>query len=697
MSFQYPFALFALLAIPVLIIIYILRNRYKEETAPSTYLWELSEKFLKKRNPLRRIEHLLSLIVQILAIAGMAFALAHPQFTLKESADNIVFVLDNTASMQMTHEENGDQKTRFELAKEEILKVVDESVSGCKFTLIAASNDNDEGYALVCSDVADKSQFGLFLNNVKLTSYTGDLSYALNQTQGMFLNGTSNVCYVATDKVLPNVNFEAENLNLIDVSFAETKDITAAGSKYPSGSQTYTIGDKKYATYTSDHNYALTSLSFSIANSGMMNITTGIVNYNDPTRDLKVRINYYVDDVYYGYYNVTYNKSEQTEGEEWILGDSHEFTIPLEAKDGDDFLLAKKVKAEIVNEDCLKDDNTFVAFDYDVVTSTNVLVISNTPLYLNAMFKSIDDVALTVVSSSSYTSNYNRYTGYDLYVIDGINLTEEVYPKDGAVWLLDQDDPLPGAGYTFVSTEVFDEEEATAGNYGFRPTYANNTDDMLYNQLVNNIPQNQLTLYSYQKYNLTTDYTTLVSYTTDTGSTYPIIFAGKNNYDQRQVVFGFRLSNSNLPLLYDFMAWTKNIISYTDPVLMSQFNYEVKDTAVINYTDDVATMVITTPSGKKENFKHGSADSQSYVLEEVGGYEVKINYQDNSYETLYLFSAYSRKEENPVLVDTDAAYVLETSSNTKKGDGLFDNILPVVIVAAVLFAADWIMYAHEQF
>ena len=48
MSFLYPYAFLILLAIPVLIIIYLLKNKYKESTTPSTYLWELSKKFLKK-------------------------------------------------------------------------------------------------------------------------------------------------------------------------------------------------------------------------------------------------------------------------------------------------------------------------------------------------------------------------------------------------------------------------------------------------------------------------------------------------------------------------------------------------------------------------------------------------------------------------------------------------------------------------
>ena len=101
MTFEQPWALLALLAIPILIIIYILKNKYKEETAPSTYIWELSRKFLKKRNPLRKVEHLLALIIQIMTIAGLSFALSHPVFTLKGKADNIVFVLDASASMKM--------------------------------------------------------------------------------------------------------------------------------------------------------------------------------------------------------------------------------------------------------------------------------------------------------------------------------------------------------------------------------------------------------------------------------------------------------------------------------------------------------------------------------------------------------------------------------------------------------------------
>ena len=47
MSFLYPLGLLGLIGIPILIIIYIIKTKYTEQTVASTYLWLLSERFLK--------------------------------------------------------------------------------------------------------------------------------------------------------------------------------------------------------------------------------------------------------------------------------------------------------------------------------------------------------------------------------------------------------------------------------------------------------------------------------------------------------------------------------------------------------------------------------------------------------------------------------------------------------------------------
>ena len=64
MTFLFPLGLLGLIGVPIIVIIYILRNKFNEQTVPSTYLWKLSEKFFKRRNPLSGLTGIISLILQ---------------------------------------------------------------------------------------------------------------------------------------------------------------------------------------------------------------------------------------------------------------------------------------------------------------------------------------------------------------------------------------------------------------------------------------------------------------------------------------------------------------------------------------------------------------------------------------------------------------------------------------------------------
>ena len=116
MKFLYPLGLLGLIGVPLVILIYILKNKYNEQTVPSTFLWTLSEKFFKKRNPLSGLTGIISLILQILTVAFVSFAIARPVFIIPEAAEEYCFILDCSGSMNT---KNGD-KTRFEEAKEQI-------------------------------------------------------------------------------------------------------------------------------------------------------------------------------------------------------------------------------------------------------------------------------------------------------------------------------------------------------------------------------------------------------------------------------------------------------------------------------------------------------------------------------------------------------------------------------------------------
>ena len=150
MRFLYPIGLLGLIGIPILIIVYLIKNRYTEQTVASTYLWRLSERFLKRRNPLSRITGIISLILQLLLVAALSLAGAHPIIVLPGAAHEYCFILDGSASMNM----EADGKTRFDLAREEILTVVDGAKDGSTYTVVFVG----EATELILEKTDDKSR-----------------------------------------------------------------------------------------------------------------------------------------------------------------------------------------------------------------------------------------------------------------------------------------------------------------------------------------------------------------------------------------------------------------------------------------------------------------------------------------------------------------------------------------------------------
>ena len=83
MSFEYPLGLLGLIGVPIIIIIYIIKNKHTEQIIPSTYLWQLSEKFLKKKKPISLISGIISLILQLIAIISISLLRHHSNAVTK--------------------------------------------------------------------------------------------------------------------------------------------------------------------------------------------------------------------------------------------------------------------------------------------------------------------------------------------------------------------------------------------------------------------------------------------------------------------------------------------------------------------------------------------------------------------------------------------------------------------------------------
>src|SRR5512145_1974065 len=119
MEFLNPTALFGLLALPLLLIPYLIRRKPRRLVFSSLLLF-LEGGAQASGRPLGRINLPPIFFLQLLLLFLLIAALSEPVFSVRPT--NVAVIVDNSASMQALE---GD-KTRFALAKEKVGAVVDE-------------------------------------------------------------------------------------------------------------------------------------------------------------------------------------------------------------------------------------------------------------------------------------------------------------------------------------------------------------------------------------------------------------------------------------------------------------------------------------------------------------------------------------------------------------------------------------------
>ncbi|HUR70713.1 MAG TPA: VWA domain-containing protein [Candidatus Limnocylindrales bacterium] len=128
MEFLNPAALFGLLALPVLLIPYLIRRK-SQRMAFSSLLLFLESSEAASSKFWGRINLPPIFFLQLLLLALLIIALSEPVFSIHPT--NIAVILDNSASMQALE----DEKSRFTLAKERASALVSELGAGGKVDL----------------------------------------------------------------------------------------------------------------------------------------------------------------------------------------------------------------------------------------------------------------------------------------------------------------------------------------------------------------------------------------------------------------------------------------------------------------------------------------------------------------------------------------------------------------------------------
>jgi hypothetical protein len=132
-----PGALLLLGLIPVLILIHSLKPKPKKVVVSDLFLWQQASREKRGGARIRRLMSNLPLYLQILAVMLASLALAKPVwFSPPKVKGNAVLVLDTSASMKTR---TGDG-IRFDQARTEAFKLIDELPKGAKMMIIEAGN-----------------------------------------------------------------------------------------------------------------------------------------------------------------------------------------------------------------------------------------------------------------------------------------------------------------------------------------------------------------------------------------------------------------------------------------------------------------------------------------------------------------------------------------------------------------------------
>lgn len=615
MTFLYPLGLLGLIGIPILIIIYIIKTKYTEQTVSSTYLWILSERFLKRRNPFSRITGLISLILQILAIALISFAIAHPMITVPGAANEYVFVLD--ASGSMTMEQNG--KSRFELGKEVIANQIEDAANGSRFSLIYAGSET----VVIFEELRDKEDALMLLDELKPGYSEDTVQKAVQVAQTYFNERPSLLTYLITDTE-HNVN---ENITLVNV----------AGN---------------------EQNCAITNVTHDFAG-GTLSVMGDLITYS-VGEVLEVAM--YIDG------------SEEPAATNTVVvnrGEPARFQLSCEAES----FASLRVVATTYDNMSL-DDEVYI---YDVKSDSayNVLLVSDRPFFLKSVLGALGYTNMTVVSSDAFEIEMEgEASGYGLYIFD--SFMPQSVPNDGAVWAVNPTSNANNAGFSFQTTVEL--------NGSGRLELAKTTSSM-YRALAQDLQGDAMYICAYAKLGLYRNFTTVYSYN---GT--PVIFAGTNDFGNREVVFAFDLHNTNLPLVSDFVILINNCLTYSFPNIVEKSNYYVGESAQINMLSNCDSIRVESPLGGISYLDTNTAVND-VLLNEVGTYTITAMVEGTP-RNFKIYAAMPEAEREPV---APAGEISVFGQAVPGGfDGEYDPLLILFITLACIFALEWGVYCYEK-
>ncbi|HKP86513.1 MAG TPA: VWA domain-containing protein [Blastocatellia bacterium] len=186
-------ALWWMLTGAIIIFFYLLKLKRKRRVVPSVLLWQRALEEVEANAPFKKLRRSLLLLLQLAALAALAFALARPLISLRSLASgNTVIIIDSTASMSARDE---DGRSRLDRAKE----LARDMVNGLSGDDAAAIIESSSRVTVRSSLTSDRAALLSAINEAQETDAPGNLTDAVRLAEQIAKTGRDAGIVVISD------------------------------------------------------------------------------------------------------------------------------------------------------------------------------------------------------------------------------------------------------------------------------------------------------------------------------------------------------------------------------------------------------------------------------------------------------------------------------------------------------------------
>ncbi len=404
MTFSNLWPLGFLILIPVIIILYLLKQKVNDQPFSSTMLWQEIYKNLEAKTPFEKLKNNILMYLQILAMLLLIFALMAPVirnggFVLH----NTVIVIDNTASMETSYKGG---KSRLEEAVTRSKSYLDGINDSGMITVISCGEE-----AKILYQGQDKSTAKKRIAQLKTESVSGNLDIATGMVGSLVTNldNVDVICY--TDSEFDYAAWKKNNSKIslcVESIYSKEENLSVDYINY--GIKSGEASDEYIEAISKVTNHGKQSSSVDVS----LYLNTEIVDVQTVT--------------------VAAGESETV-----YFGDVKMPDDYLNAGDSKDSSKSYILKAEIAKKDSLTADNiSSVALTSG--SGKKVLLITEGNVFMEKALALVDGAE---VYKTEDISVINDAEDFDLYVFDKVTLPEDVelskFPEKAAFLFLNYD------------------------------------------------------------------------------------------------------------------------------------------------------------------------------------------------------------------------------------------------------------------